>query len=120
MIMNFWALASVLLMFVIEPNINRLNIIVFPFIFYAIVGIVDFIEEWKYAFILVAIIYLIEFSMFIYDYINEDYTPYFTFVDNVEEVIDYVDELDCDTVYIEYSFKEPYIYVLFYTRFRSE
>ena len=58
MIMNFWFIASILLMFIVEPNINRLNIIVFPLIFYTVVGIVSFIDKWNYSSIAIIIIYL--------------------------------------------------------------
>ena len=41
---------------------------------------------------------------------------YTTFNNEAENVIKYVDKLDSDIINFDYSFKEPYIYVLFYTK----
>lgn len=116
MIINIWFIASFLLLFVCEPNINRCNIIIIPIIYYNIIGICEIIEKVKFSAIVIAIIYLIEFSLFIYEYVNTDYSEYWTFQDSISEVIEYVEKLEVDNIYMQYSFKEPYIYVLFYTK----
>ena len=40
---------------------------------------------------------------------------YPAFIDDAKEVIKYLDNKDTD-IYIEYTFKEPYIYFMFYNR----
>lgn len=116
MIINFWFISAFLLLFVCEPNINRCNIIIIPMIYYAIIGICEVIEKIKFSEAIIIVIYLAEFVLFSYEYINMDYSQYSTFQDNIEEVIDYVEEAKVDNIYMEYSFKEPYIYVLFYAK----
>lgn len=116
MIINFWFISAFLLLFVCEPNINRCNIIIIPMIYYAIIGICEVIEKIKFSEAIIIVIYLAEFVLSSYEYINMDYSQYSTFQDNIEEVIDYVEEAKVDNIYMEYSFKEPYIYVLFYAK----
>ena len=40
-LMDLWFAASVVLMFVVKPNINRINIIMIPWMYYTIAGTVD-------------------------------------------------------------------------------
>lgn len=113
---NIWFIASFLLLFVCEPNINRCNIIILPIIYYTIIGIYEVIKNVKYAGRFLSIIYVIEFILFINSYINTDYSKYSTFQDNIQEVIEYAETLNVDNIYMKYSFKEPYIYILFYSK----
>ncbi len=115
-IINFWFISAFLLLFVCEPNINRCNIIIIPMIYYAIVGICKVIEKNKILETIIIAFYLVEFVLFSYEYRSMDYSKYSTFQDNIEEVIDYVEKAKVDNIYMEYSFKEPYIYVLFYAK----
>ena len=39
------------------------------------------------------------------------------FANNISEVIEYVDSLNVEKIYFQYAFKEPYIYVLYYTKY---
>ena len=116
MIINLWFISAFLLLFVCEPNINRCNIIIMPMIYYAIIGICEVIEKIKFSKTIIIVFYLIEFTLFSYEYLNTDYSKYLTFQDNIQEVIEYVEETKVDNIYMEYTFKEPYIYVLFYTK----
>lgn len=116
MIINLWFIASFLLLFVCEPNINRCNIIILPIVYYTIIGICEIIGKIKFSGIFIIVLYLVEFLLFSYEYISMDYSQYSTFQDNIEEVIAYVEEAKVDNIYMEYSFKEPYIYVLFYAK----
>lgn len=113
-IINIWFIVSVLLLFVCEPNINRCNIIMYPIIYYTIIGIYEIIEKTKIPKAVIIGIYIVEFVLFTNSYFKEDFSKYFTFQDNIKEVVEYVQELDVDNVYMEYSIKEPYIYFLFY------
>ena len=114
-IINIWFIASLLLLFVIEPNINRINIIMIPIIYYTIVGIFEVCNNNTIT-ILIIIVYLISFILFTREYINTDFDKYMVFVDGVEDTIEYLDSVEAKTIYIQYSYKEPYIYYLFYNK----
>ena len=119
-IFNIWFIVSIVLSFICEPNINRLNIIVIPIIYYTIVGIYAIIDSKEKLMIWIAILYLISFSLFLYTYINQDWSGYSTFENNLEDVITYVDDIDNKQIYITNKIKEPYIYVLFYAKYNTE
>lgn len=117
-IMNIWFLSAVLLLFLVTPGIIRINIIMIPIIYYIILGlniIVDLYKNKKIYLIVVTVIILISFIGFINHYFTTKYTGA-EFVEDIQEVIEYVDTLENKKIYMEYDFKEPYIYVLFYTR----
>jgi len=115
-IFNIWFIASLLLLFVVEPNINRINIIIIPLIYYTILGIEYVFEEFGLAKIFLPIIYISLFICFEISYFSTDWNKYFTFNNEVENVIKYVDKVDKEKIYFEYSFKEPYIYICFYNK----
>lgn len=113
---NIWFIVAVLLLFVCEPNINRINIIMIPLIYYTALGIYEITKISKLISIIIAIIYLLSFGMFINKYWNTDFSEFNVFNDGLDEVYEYIQEKNPNTVYIEYSYKEPYIYTLFYTK----
>lgn len=116
-IMGLWLIISFLLLFVCEPNINRINIIFFPIIFYTVLGIEEVVKQGKIFAIIVSILYLASFGTFVYAYQKEDANTYSTFEGNLQEPIEYVGSLEDKEIYITNSIKEPYIYVLFYTKY---
>lgn len=115
-IFNIWFIVSVILLMICEPNINRCNIIMFPLIFYSILGIHYCIQKSVYIEIAFLLVYLISFAMFLNSYFNTD--AYFE--TDLKEVIEYVDALDIDKVYITDNITQPYIYTLFYTKYNPE
>lgn len=115
-IMNIWFIVSVLLLFVCEPNINRCNIIMFPIIYYTIIGICEILEDSHIPKAIIIGFYIVEFILFTCTYFNTNFSKYFTFQDNIKEVVEYAENLDVENVYMEYSIKEPYIYFLFYSK----
>lgn len=122
---NIWFIVCIILTFICEPNINRLNIIMIPIIYYTILGIYIFIEHivkkqnQTKAIILISIIYLISFGLFMKEYTNQNCDEYGTFENGLEEVIKYVDNIDNKEIYITDKIKTPYIYVLFYTQYNT-
>ena len=116
-IMGIWLIVSILLLFVCEPNINRLNIIFFPIIFYTVVGIDEIAKQGKVFAVLLAIVYILSFGLFVNSYLSENANDYMTFESNLEEPIEYLNTLQDKEIYITNSIKEPYIYVLFYTKY---
>ena len=117
--LGIWLIVALLLSFICEPNINRLNIIFFPIIFYTVIGIEEVAKQGKAFAISLLIIYIVSFGLFLNTYFKEDANTYKTFEDNLEEPIKYVNSLEEKEIYITNSIKEPYIYVLFYTKYNT-
>lgn len=113
-IMNIWMIAAIVLSAFCDANINRINIIMIPCIYYIVVGIYEFLNKYKVATLCVCTIYIVLFAEFMYVYTSKDYNEYYTFTSGVEGVVDYCNSLDEDTVFCQYSFKEPFIYFMFY------
>lgn len=118
-IFGIWGIVSILLSFICEPNINRLNILMFPIIFYTVLGIYEVVENIKWLSIVLLVIYTIFFGLYLYTYINEDSGNYGTFEKGLKEPIEYIDSLEDKKIYITNEIKEPYIYVLFYTKYNT-
>ena len=116
LIFNIWAIAAVTLLPICEPNINRLNIIFIPLIYYTGLGLYEIITDFKIIRWVVIIGYIAQFVLFTVTYINKNPFTQPTWNNSIENVITYVDKLEEETVYFEYSTKEPYIYVLFYNQ----
>ena len=118
---DIWFISSFLLMFVLnEVNINRINVLIYPLIYYVINGI--YIVVAKRNIIsnsIILIVYIAFFVMFMCSYIFLKPANNYTFVDNIKEVIEYVEKVKDRKIYIEYAFKEPYIYVLYYTKYNT-
>ena len=120
-VFNLYFIICLLLMFICEPNINRLNIIFIPIIYYCIIGIYSLLNyKQKLIPILLIAIYSIFFIFFISNYFSQDWNTYFTFEGNLEEVFNYTNPIKNKKIYITNKIKEPYIYVLFYTKYPSQ
>ena len=115
-IFNIWFIVSVILLMICEPNINRCNIIIFPLIFYSVVGIHHCMQKSVYMEISLVLVYIISFVMFLNSYFNTE--AYFE--TDLKEVIEYVETLDVDKVYITDNITQPYIYTLFYTKYNPK
>ncbi len=115
-IINIWFLSSILLTFFVEPNINRINILWIPIIYYTAIGIYEIVVNNKILKWVIIFIYLVFFIKFEYSYFRTDFTKNYTFYDKIENIIKYTESIDADTIYFQYAFKEPYIYVLFYNK----
>ena len=118
-IFNVWLIAALCIIPVCEPNINRLNIIFVPIIYYCILGIDEFCNR-KYINYAVLFIYTVSFISFMQTYIKQDSSKGYTFEANLEEPIAYVSNLQEKQIYITDKIKEPYIYVLFHTKYNTK
>lgn len=118
-LMGIWLIVSLLLTFVCEPNINRLNIMFFPIIFYTVIGIDEIVKHGKAFGIAFLILYFLNFYSFIMAYFKEDANTYWTFESNLQEPIEYVNSLTEKDIYVTNTIKEPYINVLFYTKYST-
>lgn len=113
-IMNIWMISAIVLCAFCVANINRINIIMIPCIYYIVVGLFEFLTKYKQLTVCIAVIYVVLFIEFMYSYVNKDYNKYYTFTSGVEDVVDYCKSLDIDNIYCKYSFKEPFMYFMFY------
>ncbi len=116
-IFNIMFIVSIILAIICEPNINRLNIIMIPIIYYTLVGIYLVIRDRKKVAISIAILYMMSFGLFITCYLQEDCDEYGTFASDLEEVIQYVDNLEGKQVVIDENVN--YIYILFYSKYNT-
>lgn len=118
-ILKLWLIICILLLFICEPNINRLNIIFIPILLYTALGIYFVIYTTHYKKLiayLIILLYCIFFIIFALKYFEQNWDQYFTFEGNLEEAMHYIKSLDKDKIYITNTIKEPYIYLLFYNK----
>ena len=106
-------------MIICEPNINRINIIMIPIIYYTIIGICIVIAKSKKIAITILVLYLISFGLFVFKYFTEDCNEYGTFEGNLKEVIEYVDDIENKEIHITNKIQSNYIHVLFYTQYNT-
>lgn len=116
-IFNIWFIVCIILTFICEPNINRLNIIMIPIIYYTIVGIYIIVNNVKKLSMPILIIYIISFGLFMNKYIHQDCNEFGNFEGDVQEVIEYVDKIQDKKIYITDKIQSNYIHVLFYTQY---
>lgn len=119
-IFNFWFITAFLLMFVVEPNVNRINIIIIPIIYYTFLGLDIVFENIQLSKLFIPIIYGSLFISFEISYFTTDWNSFLTFSGNIENMIKYVDKIDTEKIYFEYTFKEPYIYICFYNKINTK
>lgn len=119
-IFNIWFISAFLLLFVVQPNINRINIIIIPIIYYTIIGIKICFEKWESIKILIQIIYISFFICFEISYFTTDWNNYYTFTNQMKDILEYVDTLDTNKIYFEQSIKEPCIYICFYNKINTK
>ena len=115
-IFNIWFIVAFLLTLICKPNINRMNILYVPVIFYTIIGIYEIVSTFKWAKSVLFLLYLVSFIIFEITYFNTDTTKTYTFSNGIQNVIQYTKNVKADSIYFEYSFKEPYIYILFFNQ----
>lgn len=120
-IWKIWFIVGILLTFICEPNINRLNILMIPIVYYTVMGIVKVIEKYKKVAVITFVLYMISFFFFMQAYIKQDYNNNGTFESNVEEVVQYaVTNLKEKEVYVTKEMQSPYMYFLFYEKYPTE
>lgn len=116
-VLKAWSLSSFLMLFICNPNINRCNILMIPIIYYTIMGICEVIKEVKCVKVIILLLYITSFIGFRVTYFNTEWNEYYTFASGIEEVVEHVESLEyVEKIYFPYNIKEPYIYVLFYSK----
>ena len=115
-IMNIWMIASLVLASFCKININHINIIVIPYVYYIILGIYEIIKRYELVPWIISL-YIFSFIMFMSSYSKQNFNDYFTFTSGIKEVSEYCEEQNVENVYCSYSFKEPFIYFMFYQKY---
>ena len=72
-LMDIWMISSIIVCAFCIPNINRINVIMFPCIYYIIIGLYEFFSKYKLIIPCIIAIYIGLFICFIEEYINKDY-----------------------------------------------
>ena len=116
-IIDIWMISAIILSAFCKININHINIMMIPIIYYSILGIYEIIEKYNLILPWIISIYILLFILFTYDYSKQDFNNYFTFNSGIQELSEYCEKLDVDNIYCDYSFKEPFIYFLFYQEY---
>lgn len=115
-LMDFWFLSCVVLMFISAPNINRMNIVVIPWMYFTIVGTVDVAQRLPWGKTLAVTAYILCFCLFCRSY----FTSYQErigqeFFAGLGPAISEASQAEEKTVYITDTVNMPYIYTLFFT-----
>lgn len=116
-IMQIWMVSSIIVCAFCIPNINRINIIMIPCVYYIVVGLYEILSRYKLVIPCAIAIYIGLFICFIEDYSHKDYNEYKTFTSGVKDVSEYCEQADFENIYCAYTFKEPFIYFLFYSKY---
>ncbi|WP_151737941.1 glycosyltransferase family 39 protein [Paenibacillus tengchongensis] len=112
-----WLLAAVLMAFITDVNINRMNIIFFPLLLLIAAGCMWLWRRIRFAGILASSAFAVMFGMFANAYFRElpqEIGP--AFYESAGEAISYASGHSSGEVYVTDEINMPYIYVLFYER----
>ncbi len=115
----FWLLSAVVFGLIDDVNINRINIIFFPLIFFTAEGVslaCTYLRRLHVS-VLIAAAYCVAACLFLRQYFVY-YPPAIgaQFFDSFGQALVYADRLPSREVAVTDSVNMPYIYVLFYTR----
>ncbi len=116
-IFNIWFIVSIILTFICNPNINRLNIIMFPIIYYTGIGIYLVANKYKKLAIGILTLYIISFGLFMYKYCTQDCNEFGNFEADLEEVVQYVDKIENKKIYVTDEIQATYMQLLFYSQY---
>ena len=113
-IMNIWMLASIVLAAISFVNVNRMNIVVIPCVYYAVIGLYESLKKDKAISVIITLIYIALFGFFLKEYNSIDFDKEIWFTSNFKQVYEYCEEQNVSKIYCLRRFSEPYIYFLFY------
>ena len=116
-LMDLWFAASVVLMFVVKPNINRINIIMIPWMYYTIAGTADLAGRIPHGPKAAVALFTAAFLLFAKTY----FTDYQSMIEHkfsygLGDAITQAAQAEADRVYVTDKTDMPYIYTLFYTQ----
>ena len=112
-----WLFSVIFCEFIIfAPNINKANAIFVPLLYFITIGIFSICNHFKPAFFMIAILFLLNFSMFFHYYLchyNYDSRDLLWFATDYVDVVKFSKHLNKKEIHIlDNIIAEPYIYVL--------
>ncbi|SEU28919.1 glycosyltransferase family 39 protein [Paenibacillus sp. NFR01] len=116
-VIPLWLLIAVLMAFITDVNINRINILFYPLIALVAVGFFWIYRQLKPAGIAFAVLFGLMFLLFTNAYFRQ--TPQVlgpAFYESFGDAIRYASEASSGSIYVTDSVNMPYIYVLFYEK----
>lgn len=115
LVILLWLFVSVLMTFVTNVNINRMNVIFYPIILLIVAGFMWLSKKVKVLAILSAVTFSLFFVLFTTVYFR-DYPKEIgpAFYESFGEAIQYASEESAGNIYVTDKVNMPYIYVLFY------
>lgn len=116
-VMQIWLISSFALMFIVDPNINRINIAWIPLIYFSIIGIIEITSynlTLRKTIIGSYMAYFLAFACYYPTKYNDDIKPNFFY--SLGESIEFANSLKVDKIYITKYINMPYIFALFYDK----
>ena len=115
-VLNAWFLAALVLVFVVKPNINRINALWIPWIYYTALGGAWVAQSRRLFRTAVAGLYASAFLLFSVQYLTEYQGKMAAaFEDSFGEAVVYAAGTGAETVYVTDSVNGAYALTLFYT-----
>lgn len=118
----FAALACAFLCaFFIDVNVNRINMVWLPLVYFIALGLYALLCKLKKWGILLIAGVLVSFSLFLSSYVSDfggNGAPYY--YPGLGDAVDYVADRDAENVFVSYYVNQPYIFVLFYEQIPPE
>ena len=116
--MLFAFLSSLIAAFLIDININRINMAFLPIIYFQAVGLFFLTRIWgrRVTCVIVPAMALVCFLFSLHYFTDVQKTLSVSFFEGFGGAIRYAETLDKDTVWITTEVNAPYIYVLFYNK----
>lgn len=114
-IINIWFISSVVVALVVNPNINRLNILMIPFIIYSGIGTAYAADKLANVRKIIFVMYTCLFVSFCFKYFGEFQEKIkYSFFYSLSDAIEFAGGLEKDTIYVTDQINMPYIFTLFY------
>ncbi len=113
----FWFIASILLVFVMDFEINRINIIYLPLVYFIAKAIFFIYKQSRLLFKIVVLIFILWFMLFNYTYFTKypsEIGPAFS--ESLDQAINYASANAKGNIYISKNIHLAYIYVLFHQK----
>ncbi|MRN55581.1 glycosyltransferase family 39 protein [Paenibacillus monticola] len=112
-----WLLVAVLMTFITDVNINRINVIFYPLVLLVVAGFMWLSHKLRAIGILSAAVFSLFFILFTTFYFRDfpqNIGP--AFYESIGEALHYASEESTGKIYVTDEVNMPYIYVLFYER----
>ena len=114
-LLDAWFFGALVVSCVVDPNINRINIIMIPLVLYSGIGVgfvIDRCYQVKWTIIAMYACFFVTFSINYFGEYQQGMKSCFYYT--LADAIKYTKELNKDVVYVSSQINMPYIFTLFY------